>query len=368
MIRNFCEAHKQLRLWIGVAAIVLTVLSAYWLLRSTSAAPQDNCATLPNEIKGLESERTSLQKDLQKAAGAEKTGLLNQIKRINSEIQEKQSQLDKCPKSCPGMRECTAEEKNTPPQVHVEFPGPNNMTLHGHLYVPGVSKLSELSGVTKKYPLMIYNHGSEPDPKGVPYLAKLYLDHGYSFFAPDRHGQGLSKDAGPYIVDLQHAAHDPAASVQLHELYNKDVIAAVNWIKAQPYVDKEHIGMTGISYGGIQTLLTAEKDPGIDAYVPFAPSAESWGNTLLQDRLKTAVKNERAPMFIIQAEGDYNLGPVNTLGAILLGKGNLERWKPKLYPKFGCTNQDAHARFSMHCDGIVIWDQDVVAFLDKWVR
>jgi dienelactone hydrolase len=267
------------------------------------------------------------------------------------------------PTPCPGIRDCTAEEDNTPPQLHVAFPGPDNMTLHGHLYVPGVSTEAELAAVTKKYPVMIYNHGSEPNPKGVPHLAKLYLDHGFVFFAPDRHGQGLSKDAGPYIVDLQHAAGSPQASADLHDLYNKDVIAAVKWIKEQPYTDVDHIAMTGISYGGIQTLLTAEKDPGIRAYLPFAPGAESWNSPPIQNKLKKAVRNEKAPMFLIQAEGDYNLGPSNTLGPILDQKGDARKWKNKIYPKFGCTNQDAHARFAMNCDGIAIWDQDVLKFL-----
>lgn len=74
--------------------------------------------------------------------------------------------------TCPGLREYTEEENNTPPEVQVEFPGPNGTTLHGHLYVPGVSTKEGLAAVTKKYPAMIYNHGSEPDPKGVPSLAK----------------------------------------------------------------------------------------------------------------------------------------------------------------------------------------------------
>src|SRR5437588_9850384 len=45
---------------------------------------------------------------------------------------------------CPGMRECTAEENNLPTQQIVAFPGPNNMTLHGHLYLPGVTTQAEL--------------------------------------------------------------------------------------------------------------------------------------------------------------------------------------------------------------------------------
>lgn len=276
------------------------------------------------------------------------------------------------PITCPGLRDCTAEENQTPAQVHVEFPGPNGMTLHGHLYVPGVNSLADLARVTKKYPAMIYNHGSEPDPKGVPSLAKLYLDHGYIFFAPDRHGQGLSKDAGLYHLDQQNKFSGKPdfgrMDVHFHELYNKDVIAAVDWFKLQSYVEPNHIAMTGISFGGIQTLMTAEKDPGIRAYVAFAPAAESWNVIELRDRLKEIVRDEKAPMFIIQAQGDYNVGPVEVLGALLFEKGNHEKWKRKLYPQFGCTNADAHARFSMNCDGIVIWDQDVLAFLSDWIN
>jgi dienelactone hydrolase len=279
--------------------------------------------------------------------------------------------------TCPGMRACSAEENNTPPQIPVAFPGPGGTTLHGHLYVPGVSSVADLATVTTKYPAMIYNHGSEPHPKGVPSLAKLYLDHGYVFFAPDRHGQGLSENDGDgkYHLDEQkkisvkeHPVKFGKNDVRLHELYNKDVIAAVEWFKQQPYVQPNHIGMTGISFGGIQTLITAEHDPGIAAYVAFAPAAESWGVAQLVDHLTMIVENEHAPMFIIQADGDYNLGPVNVLGDKLFQKGDHERWARHLYPKFGCTNQDAHGRFASECDGIAIWDQEILAYLNKWVK
>jgi dienelactone hydrolase len=264
---------------------------------------------------------------------------------------------------CPGLRECTASENDLPAELQVAFPGPNNMTLHGHLYVPGVSNMTELTADRRKFPLMIYNHGSEANPRGAPHLAKLYVDHGFVFFAPDRHGQGLSRDAGPYIVDLQKAAHDPETSVKLHELYNLDVIAALRWIKEQRFIDQDRIAMTGISYGGIQTLLTAERDPGIRAYVPFTPGAQSWGSAPLGKRLAAAVKNEKAPMFLLQAQGDYSLGPSEVLGPILRQKGNEQKWKSRIYPQFGCTNQEAHGRFASGCDGIAIWDQDVLSFL-----
>lgn len=40
------------------------------------------------------------------------------------------------------------------------------MPLHGHLYIPGVTRLAQLKTVTKKYPAMICNHGSEENPTG----------------------------------------------------------------------------------------------------------------------------------------------------------------------------------------------------------
>jgi dienelactone hydrolase len=267
------------------------------------------------------------------------------------------------------------------------------MRLHGHLYVPGVNTRAELEALSnppsapggrvtkatpvskaglpqlrKLFPAMIYNHGSELDPNGVPRLAKLYVDNGYVFFAPDRHGQGLSKDAGPYHLDEQNQYEGKPnfgeMDVKLHEKYNKDVIAAVEWFKKQPYVNRDRILMTGISFGGIQTLLTAEKDPGIRGYVPFAPAAESWGVPELRTRLIDAVRNEKAPMFIIQAKGDYSL-PIETLGPLLHQKGDPHKWRWKLYPQFGCTNADAHARFAMNCDGIAIWKPDVLEFIEK---
>ncbi|HEV8368701.1 MAG TPA: prolyl oligopeptidase family serine peptidase [Pyrinomonadaceae bacterium] len=281
---------------------------------------------------------------------------------------------------CTTLKDCTAWDASAPKQLHVGFAGPNNMKLYGHLYVPGVttraqldalskpankSSISTISKLTKLYPAVIYNHGSEAVPKGVHSLAKLYVDLGYVFFAPDRHGQGLSKDAGPYIVDLEQASGDPEKSVELHELYNLDVIAALEWLKQQPYIDKRHLIMTGISYGGIQTLLTAEKDPGIGAYLPFTPAAESWPNPFLQKRLIKAVNKEKAPMFLLQAEGDYSLGPIETLGPLLDAKGDSKLWKAKLYPKFGCTNQDAHGAFAARCDGIAIWSDDALKFIER---
>lgn len=221
------------------------------------------------------------------------------------------------------------------------------------------------------YPVMIFNHGSErnPAPCGPPDLAYFYQKKGFAFLAFQRHGHGASP--GDYIMDLQarafadHRMDRSAAqseAVGLQELYNKDVEAAVAWVKQQEWADTERMGMTGISFGGIQTILAAEKGLGIRAFLPFAPAAQSW-NPVLADRLKRAVRQARVPIFIIQAQNDYSLEPGKVLGRELEKKGPPNQ--AKIYPPFGTTTQDGHWRFGSQKDGIAIWEADVSAFLDE---
>ena len=224
------------------------------------------------------------------------------------------------------------------------------------------------------YPVMIFNHGSEknPAPCGPSDLGYFYRKKGFAFFAFERHGHGGSP--GEYIMDLQwraywaHPFNWNAARTEvvgLQELYNKDVESAVAWLKEQQWVVREHIAMTGISFGGIQTLLTAEKGLGIRAFLPFAPAAQSW-NPVLAERLKQAVRRARAPIFIIQAQNDYSLEPSKVLGAELERKGSPNQ--AKIHPSFGNTTQDGHWAFGSRRDGIAVWAPDVGAFLDVTMR
>lgn len=224
------------------------------------------------------------------------------------------------------------------------------------------------------YPVMIFNHGSEknPAPCGPPDLGYFYQKKGFAFFTFQRHGHGASP--GEYIMDLQrraYLAHPFSRSaaqtevVGLQELYNKDVEAAVAWLKEQKWADAQHIAMTGISFGGIQTILTAQKGLGIKAFLPFAPAAQSW-NPVLADRLKRAVRDARVPIFIIQARNDYSVEPSRVLGAELEKKGSPNR--AKIYPSFGTTTQDGHWGFGSRRDGIAVWAPDVNAFLGATMR
>jgi carboxymethylenebutenolidase len=230
--------------------------------------------------------------------------------------------------------------------------------LHGWIYKPPGAG---------PFPAVIWNHGSEKEPTAHPELGKFYTSHGFVLFLPVRHGHTPSP--GDYIQDVidqyrsrvQDKASFQKMVVELQDVYNQDVVAAIAWIKEQPFVDRKHLVVTGCSYGGIQTLLTAEQGLGVSAFVSFAPAAMSWANVELQKRLLTAVRSAKAPVFLLQAQNDYDLGPSETLGPVIRAQGVLNR--AKIYPAFGTTNPEGHFGFACWEEGIARWGPDVLEFL-----
>jgi carboxymethylenebutenolidase len=226
--------------------------------------------------------------------------------------------------------------------------------LHGFLWKPDGPG---------PFPAILWNHGSEKLPGSQPFLAKFYTEHSYVFFVPHRRGQGRSP--GEYIQEL--IAQAPPSErarrmVELQQAEVEDVIAALDYLKSQPFVDSSRIAISGCSYGGIQTLLAGERDLGVKALIPFAPGAMSWDqNAPLQDRLERAVTLAKAPIFLIQAENDYNLAPSKALSK----EANKKKkdFQSKIYPPFGNSHQDGHWGFCSTATDV--WGNDVLNYLNS---
>ena len=209
---------------------------------------------------------------------------------------------------------------------------------------------------------ILWNHGSEKLPGSQPALASFYTAHSYVFFVPHRRGQGRSP--GDYIQDLvgQAPPGDRARRmVELQQAEVEDVIAALYFLKSRPFVDSARIAISGCSYGGIQTLLSGERELGVRALVPFAPGATSWEqNTPLRDLLLRAVALAKAPIFLVQAENDYSVAPARVLSKRAVK--NHKDFRAKIYPPFGSNHQDGHWGF---CSSATeVWGSDVLDFLE----
>jgi carboxymethylenebutenolidase len=247
---------------------------------------------------------------------------------------------------------CIAQSK----PEEVVFPS-GGRQLHGFLWKP------EGPG---PFAAIVWNHGSEKLPGSQPVLASFYTAHAYVFFVPHRRGQGRSP--GDWIQDqLAQAPPGERARrmVELQQAEVDDVIAALNYLKSQSYVDPARIAISGCSYGGIQTLLAGERDLGVKALVPFAPGAMSWEqNPPLQDRLIRAVDNARAPVFLIQADNDYSLAPSHVLSKE--AKKKHKDFQSKIYPAFGSSHQDGHWKFCSSATDV--WGEDVLVFLQAQMK
>ena len=235
----------------------------------------------------------------------------------------------------------------------IEYPS-GSLKLPGRLYKPPGNG---------PFPAVIWNHGSEKTPGPQVELARFYTEHGFVFVLPTR--EGHADAPGEYILDLQKKILAREISpkslteiVALHDRFNQNVVDAVAWLKTQPFVDRDRIVMSGVSFGGIQTMLTAEKGLGIRAFIPFAPGAMSWAVKPLQDRLEKAAQNAKAPVFLLQAKNDFSTGPSEVLGPILSKFGPPSG--NKLYPSFGKTPARGHASFACWS----IWGRDVLQFID----
>ena len=221
------------------------------------------------------------------------------------------------------------------------------------------------------FPGLVWNHGSEKDPDAGPQfdaVAAIFVPAGYAVFAPVRRGHGDSE--GPYIeqeLQRQRGAERNRLQVRLLEgAQLDDQLAGLAFFKGLPYVDANRLVVAGCSYGGIQTLLAAERGAGYKAAVALSPAGLSWaGNPPLQDRLILATQRIEIPVFLLQPPRDASLEPTRVLGREFQRLG--KPYRAKIYPS------DIPEDLQTHCFGGIarggrVWAADVLDFLAESVR
>lgn len=221
---------------------------------------------------------------------------------------------------------------------------------------------------------LLWNHGSEKNPGAGPQydsVAAVFVPAGYVVFAPMRRGHGDSE--GAYVVDETQRERatrgaDAANRLVVRLLEGEqldDQLAGLATLKSLAYVDTTRLVVAGCSYGGIQTLLGAERGAGYKAAVSISPAALSWnGNPLLRERLVNAVRGINIPVFLLQPPKDASLEPSRVLRA------EFERLHKAYQGKVYGT--DIPEELQVHCFGGArgdhIWAADVLAFLAQRVR
>jgi carboxymethylenebutenolidase len=245
------------------------------------------------------------------------------------------------------------------PAEEVTFPA-GALTLRGLLYKPDGPG---------PFPAVLWNHGSQPRPSPLAEVSQVFTNAGYVFFLPRRRGQGGSP--GPYIMDeLRRVRRDQGdeawsrAMATLLEQQVDDQLAGFDYLRSLPYVDRDRLAIAGCSFGGVQTVLAAERNPGIRAAIDFAGAAHFWQySPELRSRLLRAAAQITVPTLFIQAANDYDLAPTYALSRELDRLGREAH--VLIYPPFGTTAPEGH---SFCGRGSAIWGPDVLAFLADKMR
>jgi len=215
------------------------------------------------------------------------------------------------------------------------------------------------------FPAVVYNHGSEQDPivGTESQIGTFFVSHGYAVLFPYRRGAGKSE--GRYwqdeVAGIPEEENEPAV-IALLEKENDDVVTGIEWLRAQPWIARDDLTVAGCSFGGIETLLTAERPvPGLRAALDFAGASMSWDTSpLLRERLLHAVERARVPVFFLQAENDFNTAPSKILAAAMRAKKLPAR--VRIFGNFGDgTPRAGHAGFCLW--GWDVWGADVLDFL-----
>ena len=218
------------------------------------------------------------------------------------------------------------------------------------------------------HPAVLFLHGSGDDYQAqVAEVGPLYARNGYLLFVPFRRGQGLSAGRGEAIsarLERELQANGREARMRLMaELLSTeqmdDVRAGLHFLARLSGVDSTRMAVAGNSFGGILSVFSAARAPGIRAAVASAPAALTWARAPeLRELLRTAARESRVPIYFFQAENDRDLSPTRELAAEMERAGRPHVLK--IYPPFGSTVEQGH---SFGYFGGATYGPDVFAFL-----
>lgn len=214
------------------------------------------------------------------------------------------------------------------------------------------------------FPLVVINHGKSPGKPVFQGRARFpaqtveFLRRGYVVVLPMR--QGFARSGGPYIGG--------SCNIEINGLQQaEDVVAALDYMVSQPYVDKDRIVVVGQSHGGLTTMaFSTISYPGVLGVVNFAGGLRNLTCPDWEDRLIETFgnygKDARYPSLWIYGDNDsywpaplpdrmFNAYKANAKGAAADAR----------LIDVGEFAGDSHRLFSAR-DGIPIWLPEVGAF------
>lgn len=258
----------------------------------------------------------------------------------------------------------------TPRQV--VFKAPDGTTVHAQLFRP--------AGAAAKGPAIVYVHGGPPRQM---LLGWHYSDYYANAYANNQYlaSLGFAVLSVNYRLGIGYGFrfHQPDRGGRLGASEYQDVRAAAVWLAAQPFVDRDRIGIYGGSYGGYLTALALGRDSrlfaaGVDIHgvhdwttstrtpapttgYEKSPDADSALHLSYLSSPVSAVRTWTSPVLIIHGDDDRNVQFSQSTDLVQ----RLEKQKVPMETKV--IVDDTH-HFMKHANAVAV-DEAIADFLTR---
>jgi dienelactone hydrolase len=234
------------------------------------------------------------------------------------------------------------------------------------------------------FPVYIQNHGSMTieEARRSPWtsiardsLSDTLARNGYVVLLLARRGykgsEGIASTYTQNEVSLADRDRSAAEVLRGAEEETGDVIAALDYLSSLPYVDRERVGVGGVSLGGLVSVMAGARDGRFKALISMAGGYrqngyrgvdEAWGP--LQGIWEESARRIHVPVLILWSKNDMllerDVGRELEKDLRLAGK----RVEMTVYPEF---QQNGHYLFSRP-EGYPLFVPDAMRFLDRHLK
>jgi dienelactone hydrolase len=219
------------------------------------------------------------------------------------------------------------------------------------------------------FPMVVLAHGASPAAERRGYSLMTYsaqqeefARRGYAAVYVLRRGYGKSTgESAEWLGNCQ-----PADYIATGHAAAKDLVAAIDTLRARPDLDTKHVLVVGQSAGGLAALaLASSPPPGVVGVINFAgglrpANSDRCDQTKLADAVGQLGRTSRLPMLWVYAGNDSYFSP--TL-VELMQQAWTKSGAPLQFVQVAKYGNDGHALFSR--GGIPVWRPIIDEFLNK---
>jgi dipeptidyl-peptidase 4 len=218
------------------------------------------------------------------------------------------------------------------PQL-VVIKSPDGMEIHDQLFLPKDAANGE------KHPAVIFVHGGPVRQMllGYHYMHFYHIAYAVNQWLASQGYVVLSVNYRSGIGYGRSFRTAPNTGGRGNAEY-QDVLAAGQYLQARPDVDPKHVGIWGLSYGGVLTAQALARNSDVFAAGVDLAGVHLWGSSLnpedtsYQSSVIAAIDSWKSPVLLIQGDDDRNVAFQQMTGLIQLLRIRNVHYELIVYP------------------------------------